>query len=138
MAELANCARCDQVFVKTMRDICQACYRQEEADFNTVYTFLKQRENREAILPEIVEATDVEEKVIIKFIKEKRLRISQFPKLAYPCERCGKPMSSGEICVTCLNELKEDLAHYEAVEEKAKSSENSDRNVYYSFKKNDY
>lgn len=138
MAELVNCVRCNKVFVKTMRDICQACYKQEEADFNRVYTFLKERENREAILPEIVEATGVEEKVIIKFIKEKRLRTSQFPKLAYPCEKCGTPISSGEICLTCLEEFKKDLAHYEKVVEKEKSSKISDRNVYYSFNKNEY
>src|SRR5690625_6316215 len=74
MHELANCANCNQVFVKTVRDICRDCYEAEEKAFEIVYRFLSKRKNREATLKEIVEATEVEESLIIKFIKEKRLR----------------------------------------------------------------
>ena len=137
MAELANRIRCEAVFVKTARDICHDCYRQEEKDFDTVYSFLKQKKNREATLYEIVDATGVEEEIIIKFIKEKRLRTSQFPKLAYPCERCGTPIVSGKICTKCSEELINDLEQYEKIEERIEKQKSNKENVYYSFNKDE-
>src|SRR5690625_7951722 len=105
MAELANCARCNQVFVKSVRDICLDCYREEEEAFEKVYKFLSKRENREATLEEIVKATKVEEELIIKFIRTNRLQKSRFPKLAYPCERCGVHISKGKLCENCSRSI---------------------------------
>src|SRR5699024_11374641 len=119
MGELANCSRCNNVFVKTLRDICQQCYREEEEAFETVYRFLSQRKNREATLMEIVEATGVEEELVIKFIKEKRLRTSQFPKLAYPCEKRSEEHTSelqsrfDLVCRLLLEtKNKKDITHF--------------------------
>ncbi|MBP2078905.1 TIGR03826 family flagellar region protein [Oceanobacillus polygoni] len=117
MAELANCVRCNAVFVKGLRDVCQNCYKKEEDAFQTVYRYLRERKNREATLLEIIDATGVEESLIIKFIKEKRLLPSDFPKLAYPCERCGNEITSGKLCISCSEELKSDLNAYEKTEQ---------------------
>ncbi|TXL65011.1 hypothetical protein FHP05_07670 [Cerasibacillus terrae] len=117
MPELANCSSCGAVFVKEIRDICRKCYQEEEKAFRIVYDFLRQRTNREATLIEIVEATNIEEALIIKFIKENRLRQSQFPKLTYPCERCGKQITTGELCDSCVNELQMDLKRHEQEKE---------------------
>lgn|SRR5690625_1387574 len=129
MAELANCTRCDTVFAKSIREICQTCYQDEERNFETVYRFLMKRENRKATLQEIVQATSVDEEIIIKFIKEKRLRTAQFPMLAYPCEKCNIPIVSGKLCNECsqgiLNDLKQYEINTEQTEDKGKS------NVYY-------
>lgn len=134
MGELANCIRCDAVFVKTIRDICRDCYQQEERHFETVYSFLKQKENREATLYEIVEATEVPENTIIKFIKEKRLRTSQFPKLAYPCMRCDASITFGKLCTSCAEDMKKELDRYEK-ESKLNEQSNEEAHVYYSFNK---
>lgn len=136
MGELANCSRCGTVFVKSARDICQSCFRQEEKDFDTVYAFLRKRKNREATLSEIVEATGVEEILITKFIKEKRLRTSQFPKLSYPCEKCHAPIVTGKICDACTEKLKSDLDIHDKIEEKSNEKSRENENVYYSFKQN--
>ncbi|WP_163970553.1 TIGR03826 family flagellar region protein [Oceanobacillus halotolerans] len=130
MGELANCSRCGALFVKNIRDICRDCYKKEEADFETVYSFLRKRENREATLKEIVEATGVDEDIIIKFIKEKRLRTSQFPKLAYPCERCGVDIVRGKLCGKCSDEILQGLSHQEMLEKKKKEKEKR-TNIYY-------
>ncbi|WP_106496663.1 TIGR03826 family flagellar region protein [Lentibacillus sp. Marseille-P4043] len=134
MAELANCSRCGAVFVKNIRDICQECYKEEEKAFNVVYSFLRKRENREATLTEIVDATGIEEKLIIKFIKEKRLRTSQFPKLAYPCERCGKNIVTGKLCESCSQEILQDLEEQEKLEQRQLAREEAEakKNIYYS------
>ncbi|MDY0393241.1 TIGR03826 family flagellar region protein [Virgibacillus halophilus] len=132
MAELANCTRCNKVFAKQFRDICQDCYKQEEKDFQTVYTYLKTCRNREATLQEVVEHTNVDEETVIKFIKEKRLRTSQFPKLAYPCSRCGRDILSGRICETCQDEMNLDLERHRINESFKQSNEEKDNPVYFS------
>ncbi|WP_249871322.1 TIGR03826 family flagellar region protein [Oceanobacillus saliphilus] len=138
MAELANCTRCDTVFVKGLRDICNNCYKKEEAAFQKVYGFLRIRKNREATLIEIVEATGVEETLITKFVKEKRLHPTQFPNLGYPCEKCGITISSGKLCIACTEELKKELTTYEETEkrlEEVRLRETSLANTYYSIEK---
>ncbi len=132
MAELANCSRCGAVFVKTLREICQNCYKEEEKAFQIVYDFLKEQKNREATILEIVDATGVEEELIIKFVKERRLTPKDFPMLAYPCERCGEDITTGHICSNCTEELKQDLA--QAEEEERVKSERKKRektNIYF-------
>lgn len=132
MAELANCSRCGNVFVKQFRDICQDCYKQEEKDFQTVYTYLKTRKNREATLKEVAAHTEVDEATVIKFIKENRLRTSQFPKLAYPCERCGRDILNGKICESCQDELHRDLERHQKDETVRRSLQEKDNPVYFS------
>jgi len=138
MSELANCSRCNAVFIKTIRDICQTCYREEEEAFNTVFRFLSKRENREATLAEIVEATGVEEELIIKFVKEKRLLTSQFPKLSYPCEKCGEQIVTGKLCADCKETLLKEIERHEQIEARQKdvAREESERtSVYYTIDK---
>lgn len=139
MAELANCMNCDTVFVKNIRDICQTCYKVEEEAFEIVYRFLMKRKNREATMDDIIEETGVDEKLIIKFIKEKRLRLSQFPKLAYPCESCGKDITTGNICNSCTQSFRNDLEKHDKMTERQKQAELAEQkkeNVYYSYDKN--
>ncbi|MFD1038887.1 TIGR03826 family flagellar region protein [Virgibacillus byunsanensis] len=138
MGELANCSRCEAVFVKTIRDICQNCYKEEEKEFNTVYHFLIKRENRESNLMEIVKETGVKENIIIKFIKEKRLRQSKFPKLTYPCERCEAEIIKGRLCTNCSQEILDGVEQHEKMERQAserKAKERKISQVYYTFDK---
>ncbi|MFC4023859.1 TIGR03826 family flagellar region protein [Oceanobacillus longus] len=138
MAELANCSTCDAVFVKGLRDICPNCYKEEEAAFKKVYAFLKIRKNREATLIEIVEETGVEETLITKFIKAKRLHPTDFPKLAFPCEKCGTNIVSGKLCIGCREQLNKELKLYEEVEkrtEEVRIRENARSDTYYAMDK---
>lgn len=138
MAELANCSSCDAVYVKNIRNICQKCYENEEKSFEIVYRFLLQRKNREATIIDIVEATKVEEKLITKFIREKRLRTSQFPMLAYGCDQCGKDITTGNICTDCSQEFRGELEKYEQAKEREIERELAQEkvsHVYYSFDK---
>lgn len=137
MAELSNCQRCDEVFVKTTRDICPNCYKEEEAAFQVVYKFLNIRKNRQATILEIIDKTGVEEELILKFIKEKRLRTSDFPSLAYPCEKCGTSIVEGKLCEECTNELKKELEYHEDISEKQAQMRELEKtkSVYYSIDK---
>lgn len=139
MVELGNCARCGAVFAKGIREICPACYYKEEEAFKIVYQFIRKRENREATLSEIVKATGVDEELIIKFIKEKRLQASQFPKLAYPCERCGVDIVTGRLCHNCSSEIMTEYEKYEQLEKQKRALKQKElddqRSIYYSFDK---
>ncbi|PXW93008.1 flagellar operon protein (TIGR03826 family) [Streptohalobacillus salinus] len=126
MGQLENCPRCGDLFVKTTRDVCQKCYKEEEEKFDIVYRFMKKRVNREARIPEIVEGTGVEEDLIIKFVKEKRLRVSQFPNMTYPCERCGKEIAEGKLCASCSGELTGDLKQLDSIESIKRQREKED------------
>lgn len=140
MNELANCANCNRVFVKSVRKICRDCYEAEEKAFETVYQFLTRRNNREATLLEIVEATQVEEELITKFIKEKRLRTSQFPKLAYPCEKCENNIVSGRLCRSCSQEWVHGLKQHQELEARRTQEEMDQKkrsSIYYAFDKRD-
>ncbi|MBU8771525.1 TIGR03826 family flagellar region protein [Cytobacillus oceanisediminis] len=123
MAELSNCPKCDAIFVKSQfRDVCQDCWKEEEKAYETVYLFIRKRENRTAKMMEVVEATEVEEELIIKFIKTGRLKLAQFPNLGYPCEKCGTSIREGKLCGSCAGDLRKDLQQFTAEEERRKEA----------------
>ncbi|WP_156288305.1 TIGR03826 family flagellar region protein [Oceanobacillus salinisoli] len=138
MAELANCVRCESVFVKGLRDICQDCYKEEEKAFQTVNEFLRDRNNRKASMLDIVEATGVEDWYITKFIKEKRLLLSRFPNLAYSCKGCGNDITSGKLCKNCQEKIIKDLKTEEELENKSEERHRKEKaaaNTYYTLDK---
>lgn len=126
MPNLANCPRCGNLFVKAFRTVCDKCHKDHEKMFDTVYNFIRKRENRMATMTEVVEATGVEEYIVAQFIREGRLKISLFPNLTYPCQSCGQHIKQGKICTKCQKGIHSDLSMMSAekeVEEKRKEQE---------------
>ncbi|KGX86317.1 TIGR03826 family flagellar region protein [Pontibacillus litoralis] len=134
MGEIANCPNCNVLFVKGIKSVCDACYQEEEAMFDKVYTFIRKKENRMATIDEVVEATGVSRDVIMKFVNEKRLHTGNFPNLTYPCYKCGGPIKEGKLCRSCTNEIKSDLQREKEIEEVHKANKESEhrQNTYYS------
>ncbi len=124
MGELANCPSCNKVFVRTIRNICPECFKEEEKMFDKVYKFLRVKENRSATLQEVHEATGVPETTIIRFVKEGRLRTATFTNLTYPCESCGSPISAGKLCENCIGSIEAEL---EIAEREAKRMPQKER-----------
>ncbi|MCT2537249.1 hypothetical protein NC661_14580 [Aquibacillus koreensis] len=135
MGELANCPRCNALFVKGLRSVCENCFKEEEKKFQTVYDYLRPRKNRQATIPQIVDDTGVEEDYIYKFVKEKRLRVSQFPNLNFPCERCGKPIDDGKLCKSCADGLVSDLNQQAEVEQRNQKNKRERQQTYFSVRK---
>ena len=132
MQELSNCPNCDQLFVKTaFRDVCDACFKEEEKQFEAVYTFIRKRENRTATMLQVVEGTGVPEKLIIKFIKKGRLQLSKFPGLTYPCEKCGTPIREGKLCTSCQTKLRSQIEQLKKEEERQQEMEKREKTVTY-------
>jgi len=117
MAGLENCPRCGTLFVKNnLREVCEQCYKEEEKKYDIVSKFLRKRENRAATISTIVEATEVEEELIYKWVKKGRLHSTQFPNLGYPCKKCGTLIQNGAVCTKCASEIKNDLSRHEETE----------------------
>jgi flagellar operon protein (TIGR03826 family) len=130
--ELSNCPKCDALFVKNkFRDVCDACYKQEEKDFDKVYQFIRKRENRTATMSQVVEATGVQEELIIKFVKTGRLRTSMFPNLGVPCEKCGRLTRDGRLCGGCSGTLQSELTQFENEETRRRELADLDKKATY-------
>ncbi|MCM3162349.1 TIGR03826 family flagellar region protein [Metabacillus litoralis] len=125
MGELANCPVCDTLFVQTQfRSVCDKCYKEEEKKYETVYAFLRKRDNRKALLDEVVEGTGVSRDLILKFIRTGRIQLSNFPNLGYPCEKCGTSIRKDRLCESCSQDIHKQLHQ---VEQEAQISERNKR-----------
>ncbi|MDQ0254525.1 flagellar operon protein (TIGR03826 family) [Evansella vedderi] len=109
MADLLNCPNCGKLFVKALRSVCNDCAKEVEEKYNKVYQFIRKRENRRATIDEVTEGTDVEQSLIIQFIREGRIHLSQFPNLGYPCEKCGVMIREQRLCHSCAKDLRQGL-----------------------------
>ncbi|OCA89013.1 TIGR03826 family flagellar region protein [Pseudobacillus wudalianchiensis] len=110
MGEIVNCPRCGDLYMENaFRDVCAKCAKEEEQLYETVYKFLRQRENRAATIERVVEVTGVDEVLIHKWMKKGRLHAAHFPNLGYPCDRCGAIINKGKICGNCSNDIETDL-----------------------------
>ncbi|MTH55054.1 hypothetical protein GKZ89_16745 [Bacillus mangrovi] len=133
MNELANCPKCNALFVQTQfRTVCADCFKIEEKQFETVYGFLRKRENRKAKLNEVVDGTGVPEEIILKFIRLGRLQLSNFPNLGYPCSKCGSLIREGKICASCTKDLHGQLQRLQREEEFQGQKVQEEKKTYYS------
>ncbi|MFJ5769125.1 TIGR03826 family flagellar region protein [Psychrobacillus sp. NPDC093180] len=131
MGELKNCPSCGDFFNYTgIRDVCNNCATNEEKLYETVYRFLRKRENRAATVERIVEATGVEESLLHKWVRKGRLQPALFPNLGYPCDNCGKLTTQGKLCTGCTEELKTSLRQFEAAKE-FREKVNTQENTYH-------
>ncbi|MCR2822351.1 TIGR03826 family flagellar region protein [Lederbergia panacisoli] len=128
--DLLNCPDCGEIYVKnSVRDVCDKCYRAEEALFDKVYRFLRKKENRAARIESVSEATGAPEKLLYKWVKRGRLHTTQFPNLGYPCDRCGKIIRDGLLCEGCATSIKGEL---ETLEMEHERLEKLHKSIYYS------
>jgi len=133
VGDLRNCPICNSVFVKTnLRDVCESCYKVEQKNFDKVYNFIRKRENRKATIQEIVDATEVEDELIMKWIRNGKLRVSDFPNLGYPCDKCGTLIQKGSICSDCSTGLKKDLLKVEEEKRRIQELRKRDKATYLS------
>lgn len=131
--DVFNCPNCNSLFVMTkFRDVCDACYKEEEAQYDKVYAYIRKKTNRTASMMQVVMETGVEERLIIKFVRTGKLRISQFPNLGIPCEKCGANIKSGRLCGKCGkcgNSLVTDLQAFENEEKRLTEIQGNDKKI---------
>jgi len=136
MGELRNCPTCNDFFNYTgIRDVCAKCANIEEQQYETVYKFLRKRENRAANIERICEVTGVKESLLHKWVRKGRLQPALFPNLGYPCDNCGKLTTSGKLCENCTSNLKADLRTFDAAKDFRDKVANQDKGTYHSERK---
>ena len=129
--DLMNCPDCGELFVKNaVREKCEKCTKEEEQKYDTVYQFLRTRENRAATMDRVEEATGVEKVLMYKWIRKGRLQLAQFPNLGYPCDSCGIIIREGKLCQSCTDRIMRDLTIHET--EEARKAEMNKRATYMS------
>ena len=102
--KMKNCSSCGKVFVSINNSrICADCREKEEKE---IIDYV--RDHPKSQIPEIVEATGVQEPVIRRMIREGRF-LSSNVELFYPCEKCGSPIQKGQYCDKCQKEMREEL-----------------------------
>lgn len=104
---LANCQRCGKVFMRIKNPLCPDCQRAEDELFDKVVEYLK--ENPGATVAEVATALDVDVSIINKFVRTGRLAPVN-PTWQARCNRCGIPISSGELCEQCRLQLASELS----------------------------
>ncbi|WP_153732409.1 TIGR03826 family flagellar region protein [Sporosarcina obsidiansis] len=133
MAELKHCPTCGEFFNYTgVREVCAKCQMDEEKMYETVYRFLRKRENRAANIDRIVEATGVSESLLHRWVRKGRLQPALFPNLGYPCDKCGALTNTGKLCAKCTDEIKQELNTHDAAVELREALKERDRATYYS------
>lgn len=108
LGNVDNCPRCGKIYVKNFKEVCAACLKEVEGQYDLCSKYL--RENRKSDLQQLHEATEVPYKQIIKFIKEGRISLYNLPNLTYPCEVCGKMIKEHHMCDSCRQRLVKDIS----------------------------
>ncbi|MCJ8007585.1 TIGR03826 family flagellar region protein [Lederbergia wuyishanensis] len=127
--DLLNCPNCGMLYMKnSVRDVCDKCYREEEALFDKVYNFLRKQENRASRIERVSEVTGAPEKLLYKWVKRGRLHTAHFPNLGYPCDRCGKIIREGKLCEECTTGIKGELDMFDKEQERL---EQLHKSIYY-------
>ncbi|GGG84410.1 TIGR03826 family flagellar region protein [Paenibacillus radicis (ex Gao et al. 2016)] len=103
---LDNCPRCGKLFAKNFRDVCPACMKDIDKEYEICTTYL--RENKGAIITELSDATGVSIRQITKFVREGRISLVNAPNMSYPCEVCGTLIRENHICDSCRGRLQKD------------------------------
>lgn len=107
MGELINCGKCGRMFSSNNgQKFCDRCKNSDEDDFMIVREYIYDNPNSTAA--EVAEGTGIDESKILKFLRQGKLQLKG-EGVGYPCDKCGKSISTGKFCDQCSMELKNDL-----------------------------
>lgn len=124
---LANCKECGGLFVQVSRDICDRCFKEQEAILQKVQQYIKEHPNLS--VGKLAEATGVDEALVLKFIRENRLVLSSSSvETLLNCESCGTPIVSGRLCAMCRAQLGAGLGGRSGQPSRAPVADSGERN----------
>jgi flagellar operon protein (TIGR03826 family) len=105
--DLRNCTKCGRVFAYNGSEICSRCAGNDAEDFKKVKDYLY--DNPGATIVEVSEETGVEEKKILRYLRESRIEIREDDNCLLDCQRCGAPIRSGRFCESCVVSMKKEF-----------------------------
>ncbi|MDR1160550.1 MAG: hypothetical protein LBK69_08005 [Syntrophomonadaceae bacterium] len=104
--ELRNCTECGRLFAYEGKSICNRCLDREDVKYSIVRKYV--RENPGASIIQVAEATKIEESIVLHMVKDGRLKVGGYTAINN-CVRCGKRISEGTYCETCLSAINKEL-----------------------------
>ncbi|MCD9022301.1 flagellar protein [Cohnella silvisoli] len=104
---LVYCPRCNKLYAKTIREMCNNCYNELEKDYERCVQYL--RENKGLNIQQLSDDTEISIKQITRWIREGRISLLNAPNLSYPCETCGTLIRDGHMCDSCKARLQRDV-----------------------------
>lgn len=111
-----KCKRCGKIFQYMGRDMCPECVEKIDDCFVMIRDYLDEHPN--AGIGEVSEALEIDEKIILDFIKSGRILLKE---AVLKCMSCGRPIRCGEMCDECKAKITNKLAA--AVKSKEKEEE---------------
>jgi uncharacterized OB-fold protein len=101
-ATMRRCRKCGQLFNSYGEEFCLECTEELDEIFTKVQDYVYDHET--ASVMEISKALDIDGKIILGFIRDGSLELSE-GSYALTCSRCKKPIPSGDFCDECKNKL---------------------------------
>lgn len=127
MPDVRNCRRCGRMYnYLGGPPICIDCKNADEAIFKKVKEYLY--DNPGATLSQVAVDVDVSVEKIKMFLKEGRLEITEGSNIILECERCGKSIRTGRLCLECQNEVSNDIAGSRKLEKREEDISDAKRN----------
>lgn len=119
--DLRNCKSCGRAYQYDGVTLCTRCRKNSDEAYAKVKEYLY--DNPGASVGEVSEATEVNEKTILKFLREGRLEIKDENNMFLDCERCSVPIKSGRYCDKCTHEMTNEFRSAVTPKEKEKPKE---------------
>ncbi len=125
-----TCKFCGKIFSYMGKDLCPQCIRDLENKFTTIREYLYKHPG--ASVAQVSEDTEVDEKMILYFLREGRLEMKNAGGFL-SCEKCGASITTGRLCKQCMNSLSSALgnavssAHQTASQQKEPESRSKSR-----------
>ena len=107
MATIKKCKWCGRLYESFGPDMCAKCVHDLDEDFVKVRTYLYTYPN--ASVAEVVQETQVDERVVLYLVKEGRLVLVEGVS-SVRCEKCGRSVETGKLCRTCSEALSQLLS----------------------------
>lgn len=121
MTELKNCKRCKKLFQYNGLPMCASCIALEDDEFTKVRDYVKK--NSKPSIAETAKATEVDEKQIMKFLREGKLERAGYSMEGLTCEMCGATIGGGRLCSKCMGKLSKEISVKEVKAEVPKKQE---------------
>lgn len=110
---IKNCVRCNKIFAPTSGEkICPDCRAAELEMEERVKTYV--REHRGATVNQVIEESGVPAKLVWRMIQQGLFENAGLVNAEYPCNVCGKIITTGLYCSECASKLKENAQKFVA------------------------
>ncbi len=121
---IVKCKLCGNLYNETGTIFCYSCSKKSEEYFREVREYLY--ENPDASAAEIVEATEIPEKLLVYFLREGRLEMRHADG-SLRCEQCGAGIATGKLCGTCQAKIEKRLGANANTQRLARAAEDTKR-----------